>query len=161
MGASISANHGTHCFINSKRGDSHPKHNSNPTFTRTYIHPPPSTTCWTSNCPARAHHFLLALPLPRSKPNQVYISRTILPLTYFIRLPMKMVLIVSSETSAIRTQTPGNYPKRNKLHLEHGESLKTRQNYAKGLINTDVTNSSVYLDCLSTPNFKKCAVKNE
>jgi len=32
---------------------------------------------------------------------------------------------VSSETSAIRTQTPGNYPKRNKLHLEHGESLKT------------------------------------
>jgi len=34
--------------------------------------------------------------------------------------------IVSSETSAIRTQTTGNYPKRNKLHLEHGESLKTR-----------------------------------
>jgi len=33
---------------------------------------------------------------------------------------------VSSETSAIRTQTPGNYPKRNKLHLEHGESLKTK-----------------------------------
>jgi len=32
--------------------------------------------------------------------------------------------IVSSETSAIRTRTPGNYPKRNKLHLEHGESLK-------------------------------------
>jgi len=34
---------------------------------------------------------------------------------------------VSSETSAIRTQTLGNYPKRNKLHLEHGESLKTRK----------------------------------
>ena len=33
---------------------------------------------------------------------------------------------MSSETSAIRTQTPGNYPKRNTLHLEHGESLKTR-----------------------------------
>jgi len=33
---------------------------------------------------------------------------------------------VSSETSAIRTQTPGNYPKRNKLRLEHGKSLKTR-----------------------------------
>jgi len=30
-----------------------------------------------------------------------------------------------SETSAIRTQTPGNYPKRNKLHLKHDESLKT------------------------------------
>ena len=36
---------------------------------------------------------------------------------YFIHLPMKMEPIVSSETSAIRTQTPGNYPKRNKLHL--------------------------------------------
>ena len=40
---------------------------------------------------------------------------------------MKVEPIVSSETSAIRTQTPGNYPKRNKLHLEHGESLKTRR----------------------------------
>jgi len=39
---------------------------------------------------------------------------------------MKMKRIVSSETLAIRTQTPGNYPKRNKFHLEHGESLKTR-----------------------------------
>jgi len=29
---------------------------------------------------------------------------------------MKMEPIVSSETSAIKTQTPGNYPKRNKLH---------------------------------------------
>ena len=44
---------------------------------------------------------------------------------YFIHLPLKMEPIVSSETSAIRTQTPGNYPKRNKLHLEHGESLKS------------------------------------
>ena len=35
---------------------------------------------------------------------------------------------MSSETSAIRTQTPGNYPKRNNLHLEHGESLRTRSN---------------------------------
>jgi len=42
------------------------------------------------------------------------------------RLPMKMEPTVSSETSEIRTQTPGNYPKGNKLHLEHGESLKTR-----------------------------------
>jgi len=47
-------------------------------------------------------------------------------MTYFIHLTMKMEPTVSSETSAIRTQTPGNYPKRNKLHLEHGESLKTR-----------------------------------
>ena len=39
---------------------------------------------------------------------------------------MKMEPTVGSEMSAIRTQTPKNYPKRNKLHLEHGESLKTR-----------------------------------
>jgi len=45
---------------------------------------------------------------------------------YFIHLPMKMEPTVSSEMSAIRTQTPGNYPKRNILHLEQGESLKTR-----------------------------------
>ena len=30
---------------------------------------------------------------------------------------MKMEPIVSSETSAIRTQTPENYPKRNKLQM--------------------------------------------
>ena len=39
---------------------------------------------------------------------------------------MKMEPIVSSETSAIKTQTPGNCPKRNNSHLEHGESLRTR-----------------------------------
>ena len=39
---------------------------------------------------------------------------------------MKMEPRVSSEKSAIRTQTPGNYPKRNNLHLEHDESLRTR-----------------------------------
>jgi len=37
---------------------------------------------------------------------------------YFIHLPMKMEPIVSSEMSAIRTQTPGNYPKRNKLYVD-------------------------------------------
>jgi len=45
----------------------------------------------------------------------------------YLYLPMKMEPTVSSETSAIRTQTPGTYPKRNKLHLEHGEILKTRR----------------------------------
>ena len=33
------------------------------------------------------------------------------------------------KTSAIRNQTLGNYPKRNKLHLEHSESLITRVMY--------------------------------
>ena len=42
-------------------------------------------------------------------------------LTFFIHLPVKMEPM-SSETSAIKTQTPGNYPKRNilqcvKFHL--------------------------------------------
>ena len=64
----------------------------------------------------------------------IYIPHTILPLTYFIHLPMKMEPIVSSETSAIRTQTPGNYPKRNHLHLEHGESLRTKQNTTSPIV---------------------------
>ena len=37
------------------------------------------------------------------------------PLSYFIHLPMKMELIEGSETSAISTMTPGNYPKENIL----------------------------------------------
>ena len=37
-----------------------------------------------------------------------------------------MELIEGSET-AIRTKTPGNYPKENMLHIEHGESLKSRK----------------------------------
>jgi hypothetical protein len=39
---------------------------------------------------------------------------------------MKMEPIESSETSASNTQTPGIYPKESILHLEHGESLKSR-----------------------------------
>jgi len=39
---------------------------------------------------------------------------------------MKMELIEGSETSAIILVTPGNYPKENVLHTEHGESLKSR-----------------------------------
>ena len=54
---------------------------------------------------------------------------------------MKMEPIVSSETSAIRTQTLGNYPKRNKLHLEHGESLKTRLQYN---ITTVIVDSNLF-----------------
>jgi len=56
---------------------------------------------------------------------------------------------VSSETSAIRTQTPGNYPKRNKLHLEHGESLKTRRK--KSLVLCRETNPGLSVGILSLP----------
>jgi len=116
MGSSVSASHGSHYFINSKGRDNPPTHNSNSQLHNTDIHPPLHYLL-TTNRPAWAHLILLARPLPRSNPNQVYIPHTILPLTYFIHLPMKMEPIVSSETSAVRTQTPGNYPKRNNLRL--------------------------------------------
>ena len=41
--------------------------------------------------------------------------------------------LYTSETSAFRTQTPGNYPKENILHKEHGESLKST-NSERGII---------------------------
>ena len=126
MGASVSASHGSYYFINSKGRDNPPTHNSQFPIPNcnVLIYTLPLHYLQTTNRPARAHHFLLARPLPRSKHNQIYIPHTILPLTYFIHLPMKMEPIVSSETSAIRTQTPGNYPKRNNLHLEHSKSLR-------------------------------------
>ena len=43
---------------------------------------------------------------------------------------MKMEQTECFETSAYKLQTPGNYPKENIQHTEHGESLKSRkQNY--------------------------------
>ena len=38
--------------------------------------------------------------------------------------PMKMERIESSETSALKVQTPGDYPKATIWHSTHGESLK-------------------------------------
>ena len=55
--------------------------------------------------------------------NSIFIGRW---MKYIIHLPMKMELIEGSETSAISIVTPGNYPKENILHTEHGESLKSR-----------------------------------
>jgi len=46
---------------------------------------------------------------------------------------MKMELIEGSETSAITFVTPGNYPKENVLHTEHGESLKSRTFFLCGM----------------------------
>ena len=40
-----------------------------------------------------------------------------------------MEQIEFSETSAYINQTPGNHPKENKQHSEHGESLKSREYY--------------------------------
>jgi len=39
---------------------------------------------------------------------------------------MKMEQTECSETSAYKTQTPGNYPEENIQHTENGESLKSR-----------------------------------
>jgi hypothetical protein len=39
---------------------------------------------------------------------------------------MKMEKTEFSETSAYKTQTPGNYPEENIQHTEHGKSLKSR-----------------------------------
>ena len=60
-------------------------------------------------------HFSLRQTLEVSKP-LCYECGSIVLFLSCLHLPMKMEPIVSSETSAIRTQTPGNYPKRNKLH---------------------------------------------
>jgi hypothetical protein len=69
-----------------------------------------------------------------------------------------MELIVSSETSANKTQTPGIYPKENILHLEHGENLKSRicyesTNYVTGFIYGDPYFAfsdiiSYFVDCI-------------
>ena len=64
---------------------------------------------------------------------------------YFIHLPMKMEPIVSSETSAIRTQTPGNYPKRN--NLQQFIELKKITNF-KNELNKDM-NISLTVQYLS------------
>ena len=55
---------------------------------------------------------------------EVYIPRTILPLTYFIDLPMKMEPIVSSEKSAIGTHDAGELPKKEQITFRTRRKLK-------------------------------------
>ena len=56
---------------------------------------------------------------------------------------MKMELIEGSETSAISTVTPGHYPKENILHIEHGESLKSKVTAVFTSLNTAALQCSV------------------
>ena len=49
----------------------------------------------------------LGLERGSGRANQVYIPRTILPLTYFIDLPMKMEPIVSSEIRQLELRRRG------------------------------------------------------
>ena len=120
MVASISANHGSHFFKNLKRGDNHPTKNSYPSCTAIIYTLPPLTVCLS----APTSHGATS-PSNPTYPTGIY-TLYIMSLTFFIHLPMKMEPIRSSETSAIKTQTSGNYPKRNILKWKHGESLKTR-----------------------------------
>ena len=117
MVASISANHGSHFFKNLKRGDNHPTKNSNPSCTAIIYTHPPLKVCQsapTSHGPTSYWLPLLTSPSNPTYPTGIY-TLYIMSLTFFIHLPMTMEPIRSSETSDIKTQTPGNYPKRNIL----------------------------------------------
>ena len=125
MVASISANHGSHFFKNLKRGDNHPTKIRNPSCTAIIYTLPPLMVCLSAPTSHGPTSYWLPLPTSPSNPTyptgiyiNIYIyiyTLYILPLTFFIHLPMKMEPIRSSETSAIKTQTPVNYPKRNIL----------------------------------------------
>jgi len=87
-------------------------------------------------------------------------------MNYYIHLRMKMEQIVSSETSAIKSQTPGNYPKRNKLQLQHGESLRTRvevpwESLYVGNLYTCRTTSHLFHDCFKSDAASSCHHSSE
>ena len=82
----------------------------------------------------------LTLPYPNTHPpnGSCYFEPNLFPYHFLflvhsthIYLPMKMEQTECSETSAYKLQTPGNYPKENIQHTEHGESLKSRKQIAK------------------------------
>jgi len=115
MGASISANHGSHCFINSKTGDSHPTHNSNPTRTHTYIHSPPPLPAGPLTAP-HGHtisywlcHFPAPNPTRYKYPAQSCHWHT--SFTCLWRWNRQWV----PKRRQLELGRPGNYPKRNKL----------------------------------------------
>ena len=89
--------------------------------------PLPSTTCFST----KPRPFPIPLLLIGSSQlwakhfPYLYPSTSILGITSTLT-PMKMELPVSSETSALKTQTPGDYPKDTKRHSTQGESLKSR-----------------------------------
>ena len=68
----------------------------------------------------------------------------------FIHLPMKMEPTVSSETSAIRTQTPGNYPKRNKLQLQFFRNIFEK--YPNIKFHENLSSGSQVFPCRRTDN---------
>jgi len=59
--------------------------------------------------------------------------------------------IEGSETSAFKPQTPGKYPKENILHKEHGESLKSRNNYIYKKLAIYSRNTNKKMFCFEPP----------
>jgi hypothetical protein len=100
----------SHCYVDSRKGDSHWVHNSDPTRTCSYIClplPQPVVTppTPTGHCPSHwLRHIPTATPSGINTPH--FPSQS-----FFIHLPMKMKPIEGSETSAIITKKPENYPK--------------------------------------------------
>ena len=118
---------GWHHYIDSRKGDSHSVHNSDPTRTRTYICVPLPQPVVTPPTPSDhspshwLHHFPTTTPSGINTPHVPSQS-------FFTHLPMKMEPIEGSETSAIRTKTPGNYPKDNILQMRIYSGLLRRTN---------------------------------
>ena len=124
MGDSASANPGNYCYIDSRKGDSHWVHNSDPTRTRTYICLPLPQPVVTPPSPSGQSHSHWLRNFPTTTPSGINTPH-VPSQSFFIHLPLKMEPIEGLETSDFRTQTPRNYPKENILHKEHGESLKS------------------------------------
>jgi hypothetical protein len=73
-------------------------------------------------------YYVLLRNLPASE-LLVLTFRKLLPVPFPQELscmPMKMERLVCSETSALKAQTPRDYPKDTVRHSIHGESLKSR-----------------------------------
>ena len=119
MVTSVSANHGSHFFKNLKTGDNHPTKNSNPSCTAIIYTLPPLTVLLSAPTSHGPTSYWLALPTSPSNPTYptgIY-TLYIMSLTFFVHLPMKMEPIRSSETSAIKTQRPRNYPKKEHITI--------------------------------------------
>ena len=113
---------GWHHYIDSRKGDSHWVHNSDPTRnptptrtrTHTYICLPIPQPVVTPPAPSghSPSHWLRHFPTTTlSGINTPHVPSQ----SFIIHLPMKIEPIEGSETSAIRTKTPGNYLKENVL----------------------------------------------
>ena len=114
MGASISANLRNHCFINSKRGDNPPTHNSNPTCTCTYIPPPLPAALLPALCGHTTSYWLCHFPAP----TQLGINTPHTPSTDILHSPAYEDGTDSEFRSVgYQNSDTGNYPKRNTLHF--------------------------------------------